>query len=286
MKDIERTGVDEIVARWTRATDHAVPAFTPPIAVRRSRPSVLAAGVAAVVLVGAVGAIALGPRLAENRSGGTAEQALDWLRTVEGARFQIVLDWVYEGGFTQGLFAEGTIAPRAGEVAATARGTGTDPSMPMFGGPEGGAVVMTEGRLFVKAGQGPWEEIPPDGDGDGRAVLLHLMDFDRVATAMASALDASFRVSAVDVNCGETRCHRHEVGLTPDTMVELGNAITGSEPYEPPDDMARTTAFLLVDDAGRLIALDGSFVAGDTTISLHLELEPLDSAPTIEKPIP
>lgn len=285
MNEVEHRLADEIVARWARATDRPTPMFRAPGERRRSVSLSLAALVATVLVVGTVAAVTFQPRLADKNGGRTAEQALDSLREIAGARFRLHLEWAYPGAVTQTLEADGAIDPKSGEVMATGRGTGSDPSMPMFGGPESGAIVLTDGRLFVKDGTDAWHEVPLEPADPRVASLQGLVDFDRVASAARKAIEQSARLGASAVACGQAACTRHEFELAPSVMTELCEEIVRVDCYEPPMDMGPTKAAILVDDAGRVAGIEGSFVAGDTTISLRLDLVPLlEFAPVIETP--
>jgi hypothetical protein len=68
-------------------------------------------------------------------------------------------------------------------------------------------------------------------------------------------------------------------------MHALVEAVTGLQMDAPQSDVSPLVATFLVDPDGNIVSLDAGFSENDGTIRFHLELSPLDAAPSIEPPL-
>jgi hypothetical protein len=275
---------DEILATWERSTARPVPPFVMPAGRRWRSTGVLL--FAAVLVALLAGALIVGPLGALRTVGPTLETGLVSLERAEALGFDLRFEVTHPDGH-EGLIAEGVAVPPTRTLTATGRSLRPDGEWPF--GPEGnGALVLVDGRLFVRHGAGPWDEIEPDPRGEGNAteVLPRLLDPERLIPAILAAVAASGGASGEEVACGAKRCTRYDVALDRATMHALVEAATGLQVDEPAPDVGPLVTTFIVDPDAGIVSVDGGFIEDGATVRLHLDLRPLETAPSIEPPLP
>lgn len=274
---------DEMLAAWERSTDRPAPPFVVPAGPRWS--------VAAFVLVAAlvamvVGTMVVGPLTSTRPVQPTLDAGLAALERAEAVDFDVRFEVRHPEGY-EGLIAEGVAVPSRRALSATGRSLRPEGEWP-FGSEGDGALVLVDGRLFVRHGAGPWAEIEPDPRGaDGPAeVLTRLLDPERLSSAIRAAVAASGGASGEEVACGDKRCARYDVTLDRATMHALVEGATGLQIDEPAPDVGPLVTTFIVDPDTGIVSVDGGFTEDEGTVRLHLDLRPLATAPSIEPPLP
>jgi hypothetical protein len=242
------------------------------------------------MVVGAVlallaGALVAGPLSSRRTVEPTLEAGFASLARAEALGFRLRFEVSHPEGY-EGLVADGVVVPRTRAVTATGRTLRPDSEWP-FGGVGNGGLVFVDGRLFVRHGAGPWDEIEPDPRGaDGPAeVLARLLDPERVSSAMLAAVAASGGASGKEIACGDRQCARYDVAFDRDAMHALVEAATGLQIDEPATDVGPLVSTFIVDPERGIVSVDGGFTEQESTVRLHLDLQPLDLAPSIEPPL-
>lgn len=282
-----RTRADDLIEAWARATDRPAPRFVP-MESRGSRLVRIAiAGLVVVALVAAiVGVLALGGLF--NRPAVMRPPA-DLARMTPGAvaaapGFHYRLSIRSESPFgVQAINSEGSIDLRDQRFAGTADG-GNGDTMLLFGGPDRGAVVLTD-RLFSQTEGGPWEVVPVEN----AAQLRPFLDPDALRGAITRAIDlAQIDPEIRTTACGAATCQVVGMVLPPRAFSDLSVAMFGDAAIqEPPPDLRPMAAELWLDPAtGFPVRFVTRATAGDTTTSLTLDLVPLGQPPAIVAPIP
>jgi hypothetical protein len=273
---------DDIVAAWERSTDRPAPPFTIP-EVRPWR------GPRALVLIGVLlalvaGALAVGPLAGLRPVEPTLETGLASLANMEAVGFRLRFEVTHSEG-TVGFTANGVAVPPRRALSAAGQSISPDADWP-FGGVGNGALVLVDGRLFVRHGGGPWEELRVGPDGDpGLDVLSRLLDGPTLSRALHAAAASADSVSSSRIGCGDRTCARHDIRFNRRTMHALAVAITGRSIDEPPQNVSPLVAAVIVDPDGGLVTLEGGFTQDEGTLRIQLDLESLDEVPPIEAPI-
>jgi hypothetical protein len=251
----------------------------PPIA------GVLLGMVALVLLVGILGAIALGvfstPSEPPRSSAELVQTAPEAIAGAPGLGYQLSIE-TNEAGGGQGLASTGEIDLHGSRFAGSADPGGAA-SMLLFGGPDRGSVVLADG-LFVQAEGGPWEAVPIEN----ATPLRPFVDSSALSTAVAGALgqaqiDPEVRTEA----CGAATCHVVSLIFPPRVTSDLAAFVSGSEAEQPPADLRPIEADLWFDSETEFpVRLAAQALAGPTTTRLVLDLERLDPPPSIDAPVP
>jgi hypothetical protein len=278
------TTTDRLLAAWERSTDWPIPPFVAPV---DRRPRVTGALVLVGILLALLaGALVVGPLASLRPIEPTLEAGLASLERAEAFEFRLRLEISTPDG-SEGLLAEGAVVPSTRALTATGQTLRPDGEWPF--GPVGtGALVFADGRLFVRHGSGPWDEVepaPPNGADGPVEVLARLLDTERLGAAIRAAVADSDRVASDYAGCAGQRCARHDIEFDRVTMHALVEAVTGLQMDAPQSDVSPLVATFLVDPDGNIVSLDAGFSENDGTIRFHLELSPLDAAPSIEPPL-
>jgi hypothetical protein len=286
---------NDLLAAWERSTDRPIPPFSVPAGRRPWATGVL--GLTGVLILGLVGWVAVGALTSPRPVGPSLEAALASLADLRAARFQLrveIMDPSDPGSCLRsscpptlhGLTGDGTASFT--KAALTASAQSLSPDGVIFGEVGSGDVTFVDGRFFARHGNGPWGEVKPDASGgDGPAsVFARLLDVPRLSNALLSIPAAYDHVSSDKVPCGATTCTRHRLIYERSVMLALVEAMTGLSLDPPPDTVDPLVTTIVVDPAGRIVSVDGGFTQADSSIRVHLDLEPLDEAPPIAPPIP
>jgi hypothetical protein len=273
---------------WLSATTRPVPAFMPRPSQRRRPLWAAVIVLAAILMVTALGVVAIGgylrptqdpnqPRDAQS----PAEIAASSARAIAeapGVRYALTVA-VDFGNDAAHLDSSGEIDLEKHRLSGIADGGGG--SMVLFGGPSSGAAVVADG-LYVRTGAGSWEHI-----ADPSSPLDRLIDPDEISGAVArwiasSQVDPTIR----GASCGTQRCQVVRISVPPGALSELQGFVFDQDPTPMPSDLAPISVDLYIDASGFPVGLETVVTAGDTTTAVSLRLTRLDPAPTITPPIP
>jgi hypothetical protein len=282
-----RYRADDLIEAWARATDRPAPRFVPMESRGRRLVRVAIAGLVVVALVGViVGALALGglfSRSVDMRSPAElARMTGGAVAAAPGLQYRLSVSSATPFG-VQALNSAGSIDLRGHRFSGTADG-GNGGTMLMFGGPNSGAVVLTD-RLFSQTEGGPWEEVPVEN----AAQLRPFLDPDALRGAITQAIDlAHIDPEVRSTACGTATCQVVGMVLPPRAVSDLAAIMFGGAVLQaPPNDLRPLEAELWLDPVtGFPARFATQAVAGDTTTMLTLDLVRLDSPPEISPPIP
>jgi len=285
---VSKDRADELLETWAAATDRRVPAFAPR-ASRRGHPLRAAVIVlAAILVVVAFGAIAIGGYLKPTQDlrqpqdaqspAELAASSVQALATTPGIRYALTVA-VDLGNDTMHLDSSGEIDLERHRFSGIADGAGGP--MLLFGGPSSGAVVVADG-LYVRTGAGPWEHVADPSSAPDR-----LIDPDGLSGAIARWMASSqIDPTSRGAPCGTQRCQIVRFSVPAIALSELAGFVFGQGATLLPTDLAPISVDLYIDPSGFPVRVEAQVTAGETTTAVILQLTRVDPAPTITPPIP
>jgi hypothetical protein len=272
--------VEESTEAPIRAAD---PAAAPIVAGPPDRPWLKAIGAVGLGLVVLVGILAVGGFFTPSDAGRPPAEILgmapDAVATAPGVRFRLSMESEEPGGI-QGQNVSGLIDLQAGRFAGDAD-SGRAALMLLFGGPQRGSLVLTDG-LFIRSDGGPWEAVPVED----AARLRPFLDPAKLAQALQRSIDlARIDPTVRATECAIGSCLVVGLELPPMITTDLTALMIGEPGQPPPNDLRPIAAELWLDpETGFPVRLAVRIVAGAATTNLVLDLERLDPPPPIVAP--